>query len=161
MAKNGANIDWVSSAFSKAVCDETKRSDRRRRNHRSHFRASVVVEKILSQRLAKTVVCVSDENGSLRRYRLTNRSRHGETEYYRCSICDCLNKKEPCGIRGKIRLRNGQLLGKSTPHHPRCVPPTSKQVVATDIDRRSRRNVRLGFATPRQAWKEVHDDNIG
>jgi hypothetical protein len=51
-----------------------------------------VLELELSAKLAPTLLCLDDENGGKRQYRLTNKSSDGRKLYFRCSRCDTVVK---------------------------------------------------------------------
>ncbi len=115
----------------------------------------------LSSRLAKTVLTVKVGQGLVRQYRLTNLSKDGETRYFRCSKCDSLHKKSKTGVLPKIRVRQGEIVGETTPqHHADCLPSKETDATVKQIDRNCRKTVREGAASPMEAWEKVSPSSL-
>ncbi|KAI6216148.1 O-acetyl-ADP-ribose deacetylase [Aphelenchoides fujianensis] len=110
----------------------------------------------LSAKLQPSVLVLDDKNGMKRQYRLTNKSKDGRKLYFRCSYCDTLIRKTNIAIRAKITLQDGAIVGDHYPeHHPDCKPKNSEELIVQQLDRKSRRDVKEGRLTPRDAYEQA------
>ena len=94
-------------------------------------------------------------DGLVRQFCLTKQNEDGTVKYYRCSKCSSLHRKWNTDILPKLHVRNGLVAVDELhqPHHPDCHPMNEMQALATEIDRRCRKEVRAGRFAP----KEIYD----
>ena len=95
------------------------------------------------------------DDGLVRQYCLTNRSKDGSTKYYRCTKCYSLHRKTKSVELPTVKVKHGVLPTEQPVHHPDCQPLREAQALATELDRKCRREVRKGHFTPRQVYNKV------
>ncbi|MFH4976132.1 hypothetical protein AB6A40_002841 [Gnathostoma spinigerum] len=100
-------------------------------------------------------LCIYVSEDHVRIYRLTNVNKYGDVRYYRCSKCDMLNKTSSIKLNPKVMTKDGAICGNPFPrHHEGCKPAFAAAARAREIDLICRNDIRLGLATPREAWLE-------
>ncbi len=134
------------SAVDETKCQEKVRSDVKK-SHSGEF---------LSGRLTATVLVLPTKDGRFRRYARTN--TNDTTEYFRCTCCAWLRRKEGGQtLLAKVTVQEGQIIGDADPeHHPDCLPLEKNEVLAQQHDREARLLLKQGkMQNPREAWNKV------
>uniref|UniRef100_A0A914WLX7 Ubiquitin-like protease family profile domain-containing protein n=1 Tax=Plectus sambesii TaxID=2011161 RepID=A0A914WLX7_9BILA len=119
---------------------------------------SQFTEGALSKRLSSTILTVPVGNGLVRQYRLTKDRQN--VKYYRCSRCDTLHRKSPSGILARASVRDGVITHHQPQHHPDCHPVRDVTVLAVNIDRNCRMEVRKGHYAPRSVYDAGHQEAL-
>ncbi|MFH4976430.1 hypothetical protein AB6A40_003139 [Gnathostoma spinigerum] len=116
------------------------------------------VIKTLSNRGRYTSLAIRVSDDAVRVYRLSSSREESGTNYYRCSRCECLNKKSDVKFKPRVKTQNGRIIGDAFPsHHHDCQPLPLPKYQAQQLDYSCRADVRDGLAEPKQAWSRGHD----
>lgn len=114
---------------------------------------------VKSQRLRPSVLIIPTGTLTCRRFNLTRTSADARTQYYTCKRCSHLSRRQTTEDRrysvmayvtdGCLYLRPEDL------HHPNCKEMLQADVLAQNIDRRMREEVKLFGVDAKEAFEKV------
>ena len=99
---------------------------------------------VLSRNFSNQVLIIKSERIAGTVYQFHKRN----DRQYSCAACKSLGRTR------LVTVENGRIVGRKHPeddHHPQCVPVPEHSIVARDVDRAMRCNVRTTGKRPREA----------